>query len=419
MAGNQCHGPALGDVPEWYAGNWVAARASDPGLTIEETDELAIPTYQRDGRRMVPGSIGEQETFLRGWFAAFAQAWNGSVALAIDPVDRASAAHTMAVETLTAVLPLTEQELQHIRLVDEAFAGMEPDFRNVSAFSKQAIDQRVSLQAGPLTTEVRTLVGSYVNSPYVWWLSNGRAPSTPDFEAGVMAVSGDFAGGIPDNDTRELFLGIRQAVGGYAVYDDAQALRSSLSQFIASLPLVSQELAPRPWVVALAGDMGPFNVVKASMLSKQMVANSSLPDFPLRIPSDIIALLVSPDNTTMLLSLKYDAEGGDDVGTMYVDDIREMVARSVDGTDIRSYITGNDPLNVDLEEATWRDLGTIEPVTIVLVLVLIGLYFRSFVASSIPPWPSGAFRHRLRPGLSDRCLPLLDALLGPDPALPP
>lgn len=380
----------LRDVPLWYMEAWSALNASNPGLTIVEVDDLA---FQATGVRVVEMAQSlreEQRALLHAWFAVYAQAWNGSIAMAFDPVARATVAHSAAFGNISTSLPLNEQDLLYLGQVDQAFSVMDPGFVNVSAFSKQMLDQRIASLGGPMGTERMALVEEYANSTYAWWLSNGMEPSGPVFEAGVMSVSEAFGSSIPAGDLRELYLGIRQAVGGYAIFNDPPALRSTLSQFIASLPAVSKQLAPRPWVVAEAGDMGSFDVRKASLLSDRIVANSSLSDLPFRIPSDIISLLVSSDNTTTLLTLTYEnIDGEADIGRRYVGDIREIVARSVEGTDVRSYVTGTDPLNVDLKEATWQDLGIIEPVTIVLVLVLIGLYFRSFVASSIPPMAIG------------------------------
>ncbi|MBM4237565.1 MAG: MMPL family transporter, partial [Euryarchaeota archaeon] len=56
-----------------------------------------------------------------------------------------------------------------------------------------------------------------------------------------------------------------------------------------------------------------------------------------------------------------------------------------DTPSIRHFVTGSDAISVDQKSSTDADMERIDPITIVLVFILIGLFFRSFVASSVPP----------------------------------
>ena len=55
-----------------------------------------------------------------------------------------------------------------------------------------------------------------------------------------------------------------------------------------------------------------------------------------------------------------------------------------------TYVTGTDGINHDTEEGAMNDMKKIDPFSILLILVLIGLFFRSFVTAATPPLAVGA-----------------------------
>lgn len=57
--------------------------------------------------------------------------------------------------------------------------------------------------------------------------------------------------------------------------------------------------------------------------------------------------------------------------------------------DIKTYVTGNNAINHDMEAGVISDLSMIEPVTILLILILIGLFFRSLISAATPPMAIG------------------------------
>lgn len=52
---------------------------------------------------------------------------------------------------------------------------------------------------------------------------------------------------------------------------------------------------------------------------------------------------------------------------------------------ITTYVTGTGAMMYDVENGVVEDLSKIEPVTIILILVLIGLFFRSVISATTPP----------------------------------
>jgi Predicted drug exporters of the RND superfamily len=55
-----------------------------------------------------------------------------------------------------------------------------------------------------------------------------------------------------------------------------------------------------------------------------------------------------------------------------------------------TYVTGTDGINYDTEAGAMEDMKKIDPFSILLILVLIGLFFRSFVTAATPPLAVGA-----------------------------
>ncbi|MBI0584055.1 MAG: MMPL family transporter [Methanomassiliicoccus sp.] len=381
---------ALYGIPEGHVQTWEGIAAADSTLTVQQVDDLAYQTFRAQLDFQAQGLGPEQQAFMLGWYQAFMGGWNETADQASQPSQRASTAHSAAFPAFLDGLPMAEEEKLFLDQVNSAFASSPVDFANVSGLTKQVFEQNIASMTSGMPAGQASLVGEYLNATYAWWTSLGTEPSDQQFEAGVMAVSLTFGESIPDQATRDMFLGVRSALGGLAGYNDAAMRSASLSQVIASMPSVANTIAPQPWVVAEAGAMGEFDAIKALELSRSIVANSSLSDFPIKIPSDIIGQLVSPDNSTMLMTLTFaPVEDNSNPGRSTLNTVRGITGDSIAGTSVRSYVTGTDALNADMETSTFEDLAIIEPITIILVLVLIGLFFRSFVASSIPPMAIG------------------------------
>ncbi len=271
-------------------------------------------------------------------------------------------------------------------LWQEVNQSTHASFADVSASSKQVFEVDLDAMMGNVSGEQKGLVHAYFNATFAWWSAQGSEPDQADFEAGVTSVALAFGQNITDPTTRSMFMGLRQNLG-FSQFNDPTLRKEAISAYIASIPSVAQSLAPQPWVVTAAGDLGTsYATSKVMALSKQIVANSTLDDFPIKIPADIVGMLVSPNNSTMLIALTYDSVPNNTApGKEDVKEVRDIVMAAISGTGIKAFVTGSDPIGVDLQDATYRDMEIIEPITIILVLVLIGLFFRSFVASSIPP----------------------------------
>lgn len=67
--------------------------------------------------------------------------------------------------------------------------------------------------------------------------------------------------------------------------------------------------------------------------------------------------------------------------------IRSIVSEACDGVDgiVKTYVTGTDAISYDTRTGSMHDIKHIDPISILLVLILIGLFFRSLVTAGTPP----------------------------------
>ncbi len=110
---------------------------------------------------------------------------------------------------------------------------------------------------------------------------------------------------------------------------------------------------------------------------------------PFILPVNVTRFFVSPERTIVLMNYAFEKEA------RYTEDGRQPIAEDVIAmrayvaglkaayaADVRTYVTGSAPSDLDSEEAFGG--GAEFLVTIVLVVVLIGLYFRSVVSPAFP-----------------------------------
>lgn len=65
--------------------------------------------------------------------------------------------------------------------------------------------------------------------------------------------------------------------------------------------------------------------------------------------------------------------------------LRDFIHQYSDGTGLGAYLTGTPAISYDTMNGASQDIQRIDPFTILLILVLVGLFFRSFITSATPP----------------------------------
>lgn len=77
--------------------------------------------------------------------------------------------------------------------------------------------------------------------------------------------------------------------------------------------------------------------------------------------------------------------------SLYTQDIRDFVNDVAEETGFEgtSYVTGASAISYDLSKIAVSDVMKIDPFSVLMILILIGLFFRSFVSSAVPPMAIG------------------------------
>lgn len=139
--------------------------------------------------------------------------------------------------------------------------------------------------------------------------------------------------------------------------------------------------------------LGPeFTQEELSAFASSEVAARTLSEMPVELPAEYLSSLVSPDATATLVVLSFSKGSGYTVGDTkpIVDNVavlRDLVSESEAtylSPEYETYVTGDAALTADMEESMLKELSLIEPITIILIIVLMGVFFRSVVAQFLP-----------------------------------
>ena len=140
-------------------------------------------------------------------------------------------------------------------------------------------------------------------------------------------------------------------------------------------------------------DIGPvYDSSAVNALAQSVVENGTLATYPIKIPTQLTTNFVSPNNRTMLVMASFTvtssytkADGDkpltDDVGVLR-DIIKDL--KSTKGQSITSFVTGDAAMTADMQTSSTDDMSLIMPITITIIIVLMGLLFRSLLGEFLP-----------------------------------
>ena len=147
-------------------------------------------------------------------------------------------------------------------------------------------------------------------------------------------------------------------------------------------------------------DLGPdYATGPVAAYSSSIIGNGTLYTYPIQIPQQLLAGFVSPSHMTMLMTMdfskaaNYTTSKGDKPILMDVDIVRGIISdlRLESGSNITTYVTGMAAISQDMETSSTNDMALIEPITIIVILVLMGTCSGPSWGSSCP-WGRSAWR---------------------------
>jgi RND superfamily putative drug exporter len=371
-----------------HAENWNLINSTTPG-PVATTDRAAHnatllwiysnPTFA--------AMNATQQMLVLGWYEAFNTTWTMTASnpvLVANPSLRAQTAIDLAYGPFANQPLISPLVRGFLNLTKASFTlGTWSDFHAQSLMAYGLVKSNLDAMLVSVPASQVILVPTYLDIFYAQWNSSIAPPDPIAFRSMVQNSAIAFSSAI-GGTMGQTVLAIYYGLGW-----DGWSNATSISRV--AIGMISQQAQARAWLVAeVAALPSDASVSELFNLANHVVTNSSVRDYPLPILDAIITSFVnSPQNTTMLISISYESSDAK-FGQKAVPQVREVVKAIVAGAPgMHYYVTGGDAISLDLETSTMEDISRIDPVTILLVLILIGLFFRSFVASSIPPMVIG------------------------------
>ncbi len=139
--------------------------------------------------------------------------------------------------------------------------------------------------------------------------------------------------------------------------------------------------------------IGPdYSQDELAAFARLTVEAGSPSEYPVTLPQEYLSNFMSEDGSVMLIVLGFSRdsgfmEEGEKPMVLNVDALRVMVSESRAlylSSEYPTYVTGDAALTADMEGSMMKEMGLIEPITIILIIVLMGFFFRSVVAQFLP-----------------------------------
>ena len=242
-----------------------------------------------------------------------------------------------------------------------------------------------------LPSELRPWALAYLNAFSQGWMASFGTPlPLPPLGRASLVINATLPGFVASNpsfgDMQQSFQLGMVPVFGFANYTNA-----SLVEQYAVEPFLQAGVAKTPFFLNLYRDV-PANATSDQLraFAKQEVLAYDVLDTPLTPPLNVTRYYISPDRGIQLLNYAFtkdprylDAQRQQPIAND-VETIRSLVAdlKTSYGLAGEVYVTGSAPISLDQQRIFGG--GAEFLVTVVLVLVLLGLYFRSAVAPAFP-----------------------------------
>jgi RND superfamily putative drug exporter len=247
------------------------------------------------------------------------------------------------------------------------------------------------MRASGMNDTMVALVAAYANQTfYPMWLPTHTNDSAL-LQTMILSAADAYFAHIP-GDMGQFALSVASAfnVSYYRAMTPLQQ-ETALEGFVfnvfaiqidASVPFVSQvwALGPNPSSAAT----GAF--------AHGIVFNHTIDKLPISIPNVLVSSFINAhplsgdSNTTMLMAVSLSVGSSSHAAETDVRTVRDIVKSHLgaSGAGYKAYVTGDAATNVDTMDAVAKDVSTIDPTTVILVVILVGLFFRSLVSPWVP-----------------------------------
>jgi RND superfamily putative drug exporter len=249
-------------------------------------------------------------------------------------------------------------------------------------------------------TQTRTVIGGMTasldpaNASLIWgyygafngtWTSLVAVPSSLRFNSSITSAVQTVISFLP----QEYGMLIETLHGNFTAYNYADS--SAQHTFLLGM-LGGQVKVSNMTFMQKVYELGPSpSQANVTALASQVVHEGTIGNYPISLPAGVTNSFLSADNNAMLLLVSFSKSSGytESSGAKPIEDnvkvVRQIVRLAESGNQgLKAYVTGEAPISADLSNMAGNDLQLIEPITISLVLILMGLFFRSVLGPIIP-----------------------------------
>ncbi len=282
----------------------------------------------------------------------------------------------------------------------QAWAGYfasDANETNASAYAYSATMAALNTYTSQMDANMSAMVFGYYGAFVNAW---NASSVNPDLVNNSVLRGNSCVGAVAPTFISNLHLGVAYqqvmlaVVGGFnmTTFNSQPAVHAFTLNMISSMAGISN-------VTFLQDvyDLGPnysnlTTQIGIASLIAEIITTNTLDTYPIPLPDQLITGFISPDNNTMMMTISFSVSAGymTDEGetpmTAMVDDIREIVADVKDDTgfEVKTYVTGAAAISKDMEEQSATDMMLIEPITIIVILVLMGYLFRTVIGQFLP-----------------------------------
>ncbi len=247
-------------------------------------------------------------------------------------------------------------------------------------------------QQGANQTQTQLTMG-YYNAFATAWNASGADPdlvadpvARADFS--VNAVAPAFIASLPVADEQKQFMmAVLNSFDLTSFNDPAVVHAFTLGMISQASTITNMTFLQEVY------DLGPsYSLYAVYVYVSSVISSGTLATYPVQVPTQYLASLVSSNNQTMLVTLSFsvaaDYVTDDGIRPMFdnVDVVRGLIreVNSEIGDAMTAYVTGEAAISADMMSSSMEDVALIEPITIIIIIVLMGILFRSVVAQFLP-----------------------------------
>ncbi len=258
--------------------------------------------------------------------------------------------------------------------------------------ARDAVIQGLTTQlsgSGMNSSMVSFFIGYVNQSFYPAWLPTHTSDTTM-LQAIISGAADAYFAAVP-GETGQFALMITHAFGlENFTLRPAQEQEAILQGFVFGLtsPQVGADTSFLASVYALGMSPSPADVYA---LAHETVYNNTLSTMPFTAPDALVSRFVNTQpisgepNTTMLMAVSLSVGGSSKEAETDVRVIRDHIKQDLTAvTGYTIYVSGDPAIEVDTMDAVATDTGRVDPITVILIVVLVGLFFRSLTSPWIP-----------------------------------